>query len=64
MDLQSAILIAEGAQEADHERTIEAWQALIDTGIVWSLQGFFGRQAPRPIEAGLCLPRPKQSTWG
>lgn len=54
MDRYTAVLIAEGAEEATEEEQIEAWQTLIDTGLAWSLQGSFGRQAARMIEAGLC----------
>lgn len=50
-----AIGIAEGFIECNvKERIIEAWQHLIDTGLAWSLQGFFGRIASRLIEAGIC----------
>jgi hypothetical protein len=50
-----AVMIAEGAQEADsEEQLIEAWQHLIDTGLAWKLQGFFGRTASRLIEDGIC----------
>jgi len=50
-----AVMIAEGAQEADsEEQLIEAWQRLIDTGLAWKLQGFFGRTASRLIEDGIC----------
>jgi hypothetical protein len=31
---------------------VEAWQFLLDTGLVWSLQGWFGRTAVSMIEAG------------
>ena len=33
---------------------IEAWQHLIDTGLAWTLQGWFGRTAIALIEAGVC----------
>ena len=39
-----------------HEEII-AWQYLIDTGMAWKLQGWFGRQAMFLIEQGLCTKR-------
>ena len=50
-----ATLIAEGVQEPDYpEQYIEAWQHLIDTGLVWQLQGWFGRTAHTLISEGIC----------
>ena len=50
-----ATMIAEGVQDAEsEEHLIAAWQHLIDTGLCWKLQGFFGRTATRLIEAGHC----------
>lgn len=50
-----AVGIAEGYIPADTvEEEIKAWQHLIDTGICWQLQGWFGRQATFLIEHGLC----------
>jgi hypothetical protein len=40
----------------DQNLTIEAWQHLIDSGVVWSLQGWFGRTAAWLIESGICTP--------
>ena len=55
MDNFTAIGIAEGFIEAEtEEQVIEAWQHLIDTGLAWSLQGFFGRTAQTLIEEGYC----------
>jgi len=54
MDNCTAVMIAEGVDEASEEKQIEAWQHLIDTGLCWQLQGFFGRTAQGLIDAGVC----------
>ena len=57
MDTLTAIGIVEGIIDAETEdQIIEAWQTLIDTGICWRLQGWFGRNAQKMIEAGICTP--------
>ena len=57
MDDYTAVAIAEGFQEADsEEEVIEAWQHLINTGLAWSLQGWFGRTARNLIDQGVCHP--------
>ena len=54
MDNCTAVLIAEGVDNASRKKQIEAWQHLIDTGMVWTLQGWFGRTATALIDAGIC----------
>ena len=55
MDTYTATGLAEGFIEASsEEEVIEAWQTLIDTGICWQLQGWFGRTARDLIESGVC----------
>lgn len=54
MDNYTATGIAEGFIEADsEEQVIEAWQQLVDTGLAWQLQGWFGRTAQQLINQGL-----------
>ena len=51
----NAVGIAEGFIEADsQDQVIEAWQFLIDSGLAWQLQGFFGRTASQLIQQGIC----------
>ena len=71
MTNQDAMMIAEGVQEPESdEQYIQAWQHLIDTGLAWSLQGFFGRTASVMIQQGLCYvpikkqPKKPKSTGG
>lgn len=49
----NAVMIAEGVQEPESEsQYLEAWQHLVNTGMAWKLQGFFGRTAQQLIDAG------------
>lgn len=57
MDDFTAVSIAEGfcgGENATEEEQIEAWQHLIDTGLCWKLQGWFGRTANDMIQQGIC----------
>ena len=55
MDIHQAVGIAEGYIPAETaEEELEAWQHLIDTGVCWQLQGWFGRQANFLIQNNLC----------
>ena len=54
MNNYTATGLAEGFIEAEsEEQVIEAWQHLVDTGLAWSLQGWFGRTATQLIEEGV-----------
>jgi len=54
MDNYLAVGIAEGFEKpANEEQVIQAWQHLVDTGLAWQLQGWFGRRAKDLIEQGL-----------
>jgi hypothetical protein len=52
MDQLRAVMVAEGAEDADEEELREAWQYLVNTGLAWQLQGFFGRTAQQLIDVG------------
>jgi len=54
MDSFTATGLAEGFIEAEsEEQVIEAWQHLVDTGLAWRLQGWFGRTAQHLINEGV-----------
>ena len=52
----SACAAIEGfdGEEHDQDDIVSAFQYLIDTGLVWQLQGFYGRTAKRLIDEGYC----------
>jgi hypothetical protein len=51
---QVAQIIAYEAGELTEDESIALFQDLIDSGLVWSLQGHYGRTAQRLIDAGVC----------
>jgi hypothetical protein len=54
MDNFTAVGLAEGFIEAEsEEQVLAAWQHLVDTGMAWRLQGWFGRKARDLIDQGL-----------
>ena len=56
MDNYTATGIAEGWILCnDEDRVIEAWQHLHDTGLAYTLQGWFGRTATSLLQAGIIL---------
>jgi hypothetical protein len=52
-DVVSAIMEFEQG-DMDHDRAIEFFQHLIDTGLAWQLQGYYGRTAHDLIKSGYC----------
>jgi hypothetical protein len=58
MNSYTAIGRAEGFIDATEDQQIEAWQYLIDTGLAWTLQGWFGRTAAHLIENEVCTEPP------
>ena len=47
-----AVALAEGFEDGDDGEIIEAWQHLVNTGLAWKLQGWFGRTAQIMIDEG------------
>ena len=61
MDSYTACSIAEGfsGEENTTDEIHDAWQYLVDSGLAWNLQGWYGRNAKNLIENGLILPAKK-----
>ena len=53
MDQVSKIMAFESG-ELDFDATVELFQELIDSGLVWQLQGSYGRVARSLIKDGYC----------
>ena len=51
-----AVMIAEGVTPSNQRELIQAWQYLVDTGLAYELQGWFGRTATQLIEEGIINP--------
>jgi len=46
-------IIAYESGELDEDETIALFQRLLDSGVVWELQGHYGRTADALLSAGL-----------
>ena len=59
LDVFEACSTIEGwdGKEVSEQEVIDAYQFLIDTGVIWQLQGWYGRNAARLIQEGLCHER-------
>ena len=53
VDTLAAIEIIEGINDSSIKEQLRAWQALVDTGLVWQLQGWYARTADQLIRDGL-----------
>jgi len=58
MDVDKIIKYESGGMN-EHE-LIEFFQGLIDSGVVWKLQGSYGKMAMHLINEGICTP-PKEN---
>lgn len=56
VDTMDAISIVEGIEDASIEKQLDAWQQLVDSGLCWRLQGWYGRTATQLIDQGLIRP--------
>jgi len=55
-DITGLIIEYEGGTLSE-ESTLTLFQALVDNGMAWTLQGHYGRTAQALINAGLIQPR-------
>lgn len=53
MDTLRAVQLVEGDVQGTEDEVIAAWQYLLDSGLVWSLQGSYGRMAQDLINSGV-----------
>lgn len=53
-DVASRIIAYESG-ELTEEEIIELFQAMLDSGLVWRLQGSYGRMAARLLDQGLIV---------
>jgi len=53
-DLEFIMEYKGGEEEMSEEQLIAGFQQLIDSGLVWQLQGHYGRTAHELIKEGVC----------
>jgi hypothetical protein len=52
MDDAKALSLVSGMLHGDEAVMLEAWQHLVDNGMVWNLPGSYGRMAQHLIDEG------------
>lgn len=57
MSITNKIIALESGEMTSEEEVLELFQELVDTGLAWQLQGFYGRTATDLIERGLIKPK-------
>ncbi len=55
MDCSAGIIALEEGELTEEEDILALFQALIDNGLAWSLQGYYGRAAADMIRSGQCI---------
>jgi hypothetical protein len=56
-ELNRALDLVEAVESSSIDDQISAWQELVNTGLVWQLQGWYGRTAEQLIVEGIIQPR-------
>lgn len=56
LDTFDLVAIIEGIEDASIDEQLQAWQSLVDSGLIWKLQGWYGRTATQLINQGLINP--------
>lgn len=56
LDTLDLVAIIEGIEDASIDEQLQAWQSLVDSGLIWKLQGWYRRTATQLINQGLINP--------
>ena len=54
-----SLIMAYEQGDLDYDETVDLFQDLLDSSMVWQLQGHYGRTATQLLEAGLITRSPK-----
>ena len=55
MTVVEKIIAYENGEMKDEREIVEFFQEIIDSGLIWQLQGHYQRTAKSLIDAGLCI---------